>query len=271
MSQNLLLLVLEVLYYISIAVSVGILIPQKKYACPGEKVVFTCQMDQGINILCWRIEFMEPSVSSIRETFIVNVNHIGVALTDTNNIGQSFVFNLTSTSPLTSTLTTTILETAMPLQEILITCEDGSAIAGVQATSIIRIIMEGSYPYGSKIITQFHSLVKLLLTAPFLNSTMTITTAEHSENGTLIQLSWIESAATALYHVEVLPADPRQTQSLMSNDYHDVTTSNTSLQLWLKYNEEFNITILASNCAGNSTPIESTYKTGKLYYSKYKN
>lgn len=99
--------------------------------------------------------------------------------------------------------------------------------------------------------------------APVLNSTVTITTAEYSKNGTLIQLSWMKSAPSAsVYHVEVLGADPMQNP--MASNYHQVSTSNTSIQLWLEYTEEFNVTILASNCVGNSTPVETTYRTGAL-------
>ena len=140
MSQKITLL--EIFYYVNFAV--GILIPQEKHVCPGEKVEFTCEMDQGIDILRWRINYMNPSISSIQETFIVSVHRIGDTPTDTNNIGQSFFFNLTSTTPLISTLSVTILQAAM-VQKILITCDDGSANADVQATSIIHIIMDGRH------------------------------------------------------------------------------------------------------------------------------
>ena len=41
------------------------------------------------------------------------------------------------------------------------------------------------------------------------------------------------------------------------------TTSNTSVQLPLQYNQEYNITVIANNCAGNSTPTEMSMRIGK--------
>ena len=46
------------------------------------------------------------------------------------------------------------------------------------------------------------------------------------------------------------------------------TTFNTSIQLPLQYNQEYNISVIANNCAGNSTPAEMNLRIGKHKYKK---
>ena len=40
-------------------------------------------------------------------------------------------------------------------------------------------------------------------------------------------------------------------------------TSNTTVNLPLQYNQVYNISVMASNCAGNSTPAEISVRIGK--------
>ena len=39
-------------------------------------------------------------------------------------------------------------------------------------------------------------------------------------------------------------------------------TPNTTIQLPLKYNQDYNVSVMASNCAGNSTPAEIGIRIG---------
>ena len=42
------------------------------------------------------------------------------------------------------------------------------------------------------------------------------------------------------------------------------TTANTSIQLFILYNQDYNVSVVATNCAGNSTPTETNVKFGKM-------
>ena len=42
-----------------------------------------------------------------------------------------------------------------------------------------------------------------------------------------------------------------------------LTTSNTTIKVPLHYNQEYNVTVIANNCAGNSTPAEMSMRVGK--------
>jgi hypothetical protein len=40
-------------------------------------------------------------------------------------------------------------------------------------------------------------------------------------------------------------------------------TSNTTVHLPLQYNQDYNVSVMASNCAGNSTPAKISIRVGK--------
>ena len=42
-------------------------------------------------------------------------------------------------------------------------------------------------------------------------------------------------------------------------------THNTTIQLSVLYNYEYTINVVASNCAGNSTPVSTTFNISKLH------
>ena len=44
------------------------------------------------------------------------------------------------------------------------------------------------------------------------------------------------------------------------------TTNDTAVQISLFYNEEYNISVMANNCAGNSTAAEMNVRIGKISY-----
>ena len=43
------------------------------------------------------------------------------------------------------------------------------------------------------------------------------------------------------------------------------TTANTSIQLFILYNQDYNISVVATNCVRNSTPTETNVKIGKTH------
>ena len=55
--------------------------------------------------------------------------------------------------------------------------------------------------------------------------------------------------------------------SLLVADYAEFVstfiTPNTTIQLPLQHNQDYNISFMASNCAGNSTPVEISIRVGK--------
>ena len=81
-----------------------------------------------------------------------------------------------------------------------------------------------------------------------------------SKNGTVVTLEWLPAASDATlvsdltYTVVAFPSVVSLTSML--------TTSNTSIQLFILYNQEYNITVVASNCVGNSTPAKTTLTVG---------
>ena len=46
------------------------------------------------------------------------------------------------------------------------------------------------------------------------------------------------------------------------------TTSNTSIYLPVIYNQDYDVSVVASNCAGNSTPAEISFRIGKYLISR---
>jgi hypothetical protein len=108
-------------------------------------------------------------------------------------------------------------------------------------------------------------LLKLINADPpaspvFLNHSLMVTNG--STNGTAVMLEWLSAASDATvtmvsdltYTVLIYPP--------MISPKSLFTTSNTSIQLFILYNQEYNITVVASNCAGNSTSAITTLRIG---------
>ena len=70
----------------------------------------------------------------------------------------------------------------------------------------------------------------------------------HSSQQTI--LHWNASEVADHYIVTVSPSVTRLNSSFI--------TPNTTIEIPVLYNQEYNITVVASNCAGNSTPAEIT-------------
>ena len=73
----------------------------------------------------------------------------------------------------------------------------------------------------------------------------------------LMKVQWNPVTVADHYIISVSPLinDNESESTLM--------TSNTTIQLPLEYNQDYNITVMASNCAGNSTPAEISVRIGK--------
>ena len=72
----------------------------------------------------------------------------------------------------------------------------------------------------------------------------------------IIMLEWTSSDASVVdnYFINISP--PIESVS-------SFTTTNTSIQLFIQYNQDYDISVVATNCAGNSTPTLTDVKIGK--------
>ena len=80
----------------------------------------------------------------------------------------------------------------------------------------------------------------------------------HGSNHIFVDVHWEASDYADSYFVFVF--------SPLNNSDSIFTTTNTTFQLSMLYNEEYNISVLASNCAGNSTPVIIPVFIGKVDY-----
>ena len=74
----------------------------------------------------------------------------------------------------------------------------------------------------------------------------------------LMKVQWnpVDMADKYIISVSPLVADNAEFGSIF-------ITPNTTIQLPLQYNQDYNISVMASNCAGNSTPVEISIRVGK--------
>ena len=78
------------------------------------------------------------------------------------------------------------------------------------------------------------------------------TSGHHSnlKQNLITLLQWNASEAANFYIVTVSPS------VVGSAAGSSIITSNTTIEFPVLYNQEYNISVVASNCAGNSTPAE---------------
>jgi hypothetical protein len=108
------------------------------YTCPGTEVVFTCVVNT--TILSWDIEFLSGSVID-RVAFLPN-DPVGYLLRASNRdqLEIWYDFNLTSKSPLTSTMTTIV---SADLYGSTLSCRDGVATNSVHVDTLVVENMPG--------------------------------------------------------------------------------------------------------------------------------
>ena len=71
----------------------------------------------------------------------------------------------------------------------------------------------------------------------------------------MLILEWTSSNATMVdNYIITLSSHTEETSTLI--------TSNTSIEVPLHYNQEYNISMRAMNCAGNSAPVETNIRRG---------
>ena len=216
------------------------------YVCLGESLEFTCQVsDQSSSSrLEWMIHF-EGSLSepNVMQSY-VSSDPEGQVQRD-HRSGYSFAFNLISsnTSKNTSFLVSTMMVTvdansSMMISPATVNCGQESEWAVLHVfvgNAIIRLIQ--------------HSFNLVHVEPP--TSPMNLMTSTQDGNG-VITLLWSSSDVVDEYIIFIAP--PVELGSIFK-------TSNTTIKFPVLYNQEYNISVVANNCAGNSTPAE--INTGK--------
>ena len=75
----------------------------------------------------------------------------------------------------------------------------------------------------------------------------------------LMEVHWNAAALADHYIISLSP--------LTNDNYNEskstFITSSTTIHLPLQYNQDYNVSVMASNCAGNSTPAKITVRVGK--------
>lgn len=73
----------------------------------------------------------------------------------------------------------------------------------------------------------------------------------------LMMVQWNPVNVTDYYIISISP--------LINDNESEFTlmTTNTTIQLPLQHNQDYNISVMASNCVGNSTPAEISMRVGK--------
>ena len=74
----------------------------------------------------------------------------------------------------------------------------------------------------------------------------------------LMKVQWKPTALADHYIVSLSP--------LIDNNESGSTfiTSNTTIHLPLQYNQDYNVSVVASNCAGKSTPVDISVRVGTV-------
>ena len=73
----------------------------------------------------------------------------------------------------------------------------------------------------------------------------------------LMRVHWKAAALADHYVISLSP--------LINDNESELTfiTSNTTIDLPLQHNQDYNVSVMASNCAGNSTPVKIGVRVGK--------
>ena len=124
--------------YIVDFVGSPIVAPAVVYSCPGERVIFTCTVQNG-HYLYWNVDFSHAGFSNINKRFITS-NQLGSHRSIPYATGNAFNFNLTSNS-LGSLISTASTNAEQRLEGTQVSCQDASS---AQNTSVIHIV-QGSY------------------------------------------------------------------------------------------------------------------------------
>jgi hypothetical protein len=76
----------------------------------------------------------------------------------------------------------------------------------------------------------------------------------------LMKVQWNAAALADHYIINIIFLSPLIN---VNESISTFVTSNTTIHLPLQYNQDYNVSVMASNCAGNSTLAEISMRVGK--------
>ena len=217
-------------------------------------MTFTCVVTSNGDKLYWEVDYANSSYSNVsRQRYVYfTTDQQGRAISVTNNVEHTFEFTLTSNSPLTSTATTTV---SNQLSGTQILCVD-QALS--HAASVVRVITGKSIATIMCTCVHVSPRTKTFLGPISIDSILMFDTVPH-ESMVVVHVSVSASIIGADHKFFITLTPP--VESGPSN----FMTQNTTIQLSVLYNYEYTMNVVANNCAGNSTPVSTTFNISKLY------
>ena len=211
-------------------------------------MTFTCNVTDG-DRLYWEVDYANSSYSDVSRQRYLATDQPGREVSVTNNAGHRFNFTLTANSPLTSIATTTV---SNQLSGTQVVCEDR---ASIQAASVIHVITRKVIAMNVYCIYLFQQESKNLGPVS-IDSILMVGTVPH-ESMAVVHLNVLVSTTGEILEFSITITSP--VESELSN----FMTHNTTIQLSVLYNYEYTMNVVASNCAGNSTPVSTTFNISK--------
>ena len=233
--------------------------------CSESKVTFTCTVNESEALnLDWEVDFI--SGQRIEGVTIEQSDSIGQILTAYHGTGVEYHFNLTSKSPLTTTMTT-----SMPtdLSGATVSCFiNDQNLEMTKLTLPGKLACHMTYRTNNYLAcsSYYNNTIHKCHAAPLhptLNITVITTSkleAAHDTEAALkinVNLHWNveENNGDKRVNLNTSYMVTVTSESLESNRTI-VLTSNNSIQLTLFGDQDYNISVVASTCAGISEPAE---------------
>ena len=205
--------------------------------------MFVCQ-ETG-STLRWTVDLPGGASNEISTT--VTSSQAGRVLTFADDPGFGFEIHVLSSSSASTIISELRVTAVRQLNGVTVECRGGSG----SSLSTIQIASVGELIYTSITMIQFHFSFSRYIKDPPAAPSGVMTTADQRQctpSTASITLTWSASSGADNYTIIVTPLLPSG-QSLVS-------TTTTSLQLTVLYNEEYSINITAQNCAGSNSTIE---------------
>ena len=227
--------------------------------CLGQPQTFSCtvhgQASHSLLYLKWRIDFEDSQSVSMVSGQFTTADVEGETLHD-ERTGVNFTFNLTSTG-LTSLMSVMTVTTNISASTVI---NNATVHCGDEPTPHAVVLVQRGSPIIFDVCDYFifkHNFKGPQHAQRLMNMThhgvMPLVT--NFTNGTPTKIQWNK---VDNFETIIIEFNPR-----VNSESTFTTTSNNSIQIFLLYNQTYNIRLIASNCAGNSTPEEINITIGK--------
>jgi hypothetical protein len=220
------------------------------YLCLGQPQTFVCKVPKqdSLTRLEWRIDFEHsslPSEASVTRLF-TSADPEGHILRE-NRPGITFAFNLTSNNNGSSNLVS-IMNIIVDDINATAFINNATVNCGDEANQKILHIIEGLNRLNFD-ITNIDCMCTIYCLGP--------PASQMSFTQNLMKVQWNAAALADHYIISLSP--------LINDNESESTfiTSNTTIHLPLQHNQDYNVSVMAGNCAGNSTPAKIGVRVGK--------